>query len=96
MNKAVIDPSPTDWNGPIMQKRIASRYAAERRFKAMGFIAVALSTLFLAFLLFTMLGQGLRLCRWGTQRNSPTAKQHRQGKRAATAKVHGRGADITA
>ena len=60
MNKAVIDPSPTDWNGPIMQKRIASRYAAERRFKAMGFIAVALSTLFLAFLLFTMLGQGLR------------------------------------
>jgi len=60
MNNAVIDPSPTDWNGPIMQKRIASRYAAERRFKAMGFIAVALSTLFLAFLLFTMLGQGLR------------------------------------
>ena len=60
MNKAVIDPSPTDWNGQIMQKRIASRYAAERRFKAMGFFAVALSTLFLAFLLFTMLGQGLR------------------------------------
>ncbi|MEY3623836.1 MAG: hypothetical protein RLZZ407_1395, partial [Pseudomonadota bacterium] len=60
MNKAVIDPSPTDWNGHIMQKRIASRYAAERRFKAMGFMAVALSTLFLAFLLFTMLGQGLR------------------------------------
>ena len=60
MNNAVIDPSPTDWNGQIMQKRIASRYAAERRFKAMGFFAVALSTLFLAFLLFTMLGQGLR------------------------------------
>ena len=60
MNKAVVDLSPTDWNGHIMQKRIASRYAAERRFKAMGFMAVALSTLFLAFLLFTMLGQGLR------------------------------------
>ena len=43
-----------------MQKRIARRYAAERRFKAMGFVAVALSTLFLAFLLFTMMGQGLR------------------------------------
>ena len=60
MNKAVVDLSPTDWNGHIMQKRIASRYAAERRFKALGFMAVALSTLFLAFLLFTMLGQGLR------------------------------------
>ena len=60
MNNAVPDAKPTDWNGQIMQKRIASRYAAERRFKAMGFMAVALSTLFLAFLLFTMLGQGLR------------------------------------
>ena len=56
MNKA----APTDWNGSSMQKRIARRYAAERRFKAMGFIAVALSTLFLVFLLVTMLGQGLR------------------------------------
>ena len=56
----VIEPVPTDWNGQIMQKRIAKRYAQERRFKAMGFVAVALSTLFLAFLLFTMLGQGLR------------------------------------
>jgi phosphate transport system permease protein len=55
-----VDPTPTDWNGPVMQKRIARRYAAERRFKSMGFFAVALSTLFLAFLLFTMLGQGLR------------------------------------
>ncbi|WP_296197601.1 phosphate ABC transporter permease PstA [Sphingorhabdus sp.] len=56
----MMDPTPTDWNGQIMQKRIARRYAAERRFKAMGFLAVALSTVFLAFLLFTMLGQGLR------------------------------------
>jgi phosphate transport system permease protein len=60
MSEAMMDPTPTDWNGQIMQKRIARRYAAERRFKAMGFLAVALSTVFLAFLLFTMLGQGLR------------------------------------
>ncbi|WP_295498585.1 phosphate ABC transporter permease PstA [Sphingorhabdus sp. EL138] len=60
MSNAIMNPTPTDWNGQIMQKRIARRYAAERRFKAMGFLAVALSTLFLAFLLFTMLGQGLR------------------------------------
>ena len=59
MSNAMMDPTPTDWNGQIMQKRIARRYAAERRFKAMGFLAVSLSTLFLAFLLFTMLGQGL-------------------------------------
>jgi phosphate transport system permease protein len=60
MSNAIMDPTPTDWNGQIMQKRIARRYGAERRFKAMGFVAVALSTLFLAFLLFTMMGQGLR------------------------------------
>jgi phosphate transport system permease protein len=60
MSEAIMDPTPTDWNGKIMQKRIARRYAAERRFKVMGFLAVTLSTLFLAFLLFTMLGQGLR------------------------------------
>ena len=60
MSEAMMDPTPTDWNGQMMQKRIARRYAAERRFKAMGFLAVALSTVFLGFLLFTMLGQGLR------------------------------------
>jgi len=60
MNNVVIAPTPTDWNGDVMRRRIARRYAAERRFKAMGFFSVALSTLFLAFLLFTMLGQGLR------------------------------------
>lgn len=60
MNNEVIAPTPTDWNGNLMQKRIARRYASERRFKAMGFFSVALSTMFLAFLLFTMLGQGLR------------------------------------
>jgi phosphate transport system permease protein len=59
MSSTVPDRIPTDWNGTVMQKRIARRYAAERRFKAMGFIAVALSTLFLAFLLLTLLAQGL-------------------------------------
>ena len=60
MSSPPIDRMTTDWNGSVMQKRIARRYAAERRFKAMGFMAVALSTVFLAFLLFTMLGQGVR------------------------------------
>lgn len=55
-----IDRTPTDWNGTVMQRRIARRYGAERRFKALGLFAVVLSTLFLAFLLFTMLGNGVK------------------------------------
>ncbi|MBJ7254225.1 MAG: phosphate ABC transporter permease PstA [Sphingomonadaceae bacterium] len=55
-----MNATPTAWNGQIMQKRIARRYRAERRFKAMGFLAVALSIVFLGFLLSDMLGQGLR------------------------------------
>jgi phosphate transport system permease protein len=51
---------PTDWGGEEMQRRIARRYGAERRFRRIGFAAVALSGLFLAFLLVTMIGNGLR------------------------------------
>ena len=54
------DTAPTDWKGAAMQKRIASRYAAERRFKWLGLGAVLLSGAFLAFLLFVMVGNGLR------------------------------------
>ncbi|MBE1525652.1 phosphate transport system permease protein [Sphingopyxis sp. OAS728] len=43
-----------------MQKRIAGRYAAERRFKLLGLGAVLLSGAFLAFLLFVMVGNGAR------------------------------------
>ncbi|TZG28748.1 phosphate ABC transporter permease PstA [Sphingomonas montanisoli] len=49
---------PTDWKGKVMQRRIANRYAAERRFHAMGLGAVLLSVGFLAFLLVTMIGNG--------------------------------------
>ncbi len=52
--------SPTDWKGAAMQKRIAGRYAAERRFKLFGLGAVLLSGAFLAFLLFVMVGNGAR------------------------------------
>jgi phosphate transport system permease protein len=55
-----LDTSPTErWAGDAMKKRVARRYAAERRFKLLGFSAVALSVLFLAFLLFTMASRGL-------------------------------------
>jgi phosphate transport system permease protein len=52
--------NPTDWKSDEMRKRIARRYASERRFKFAGLFAVALSAAFLAFLLFTMMGNGLR------------------------------------
>ncbi|WP_208597810.1 MULTISPECIES: phosphate ABC transporter permease PstA [Pseudomonadota] len=50
----------TDWMGDAMQKRIARRYAAERRFKFLGLAAVATSSLFLAFLLVVMIGNGAK------------------------------------
>ena len=39
------------WTGDEMQRRVAKRYAAERRFRLLGLTAVALSVAFLAFLL---------------------------------------------
>tara|TARA_R110000787_G_scaffold31133_3_gene82828 strand:+ start:188 stop:1468 length:1281 start_codon:yes stop_codon:yes gene_type:complete len=50
---------PTDWQGTAMQKRIAGRYASERRFRLLGLGAIVLSAGFLAFLLLSMLGNGL-------------------------------------
>ena len=64
MNSPAIAPETsvrsTDWKGEAMQKRIAKRYAAERRFKYMGLAAVIISSVFLAFLLFTMVGNGAK------------------------------------
>lgn len=63
MNRTAIspvDPTPTDWNSAEMQKRIKKRYAAERRFQAIGLGAVVLSASFLLFLLIVMMGNGFR------------------------------------
>jgi len=54
-----VDPTPTDWSDAAMQRRIRKRYAAERRFKLVGLGAVLLSAGFLAFLLVTMMANGL-------------------------------------
>ncbi|HEV7658547.1 MAG TPA: phosphate ABC transporter permease PstA [Allosphingosinicella sp.] len=54
-----VDPTPTDWRDPAMQKRIQRRYAAERRFRLIGLGAVLLSAGFLAFLLVSMAMNGL-------------------------------------
>ncbi len=50
---------PTDWKGQVMQKRIARRYASERRFRLLGLASIILSAGFLAFLLISMLGNGI-------------------------------------
>jgi phosphate transport system permease protein len=52
--------APTDWNADAMQQRIRRRYAAERRFRWLGLGAILLSAAFLAFLLISMLGNGIR------------------------------------
>ena len=49
----------SSWSSPQASARLAKRYAAERRFKAMGFIAILISLGFLAFLLITMLANGV-------------------------------------
>jgi len=47
-----------------MAKRLARRYAAERRFRLMGVTAIGVSLAFLAFLLFTMLKNGMGGIDW--------------------------------
>jgi phosphate transport system permease protein len=53
-----------DWQSGPGTKRLAARYASERRFKALGFAAVIISMSFLFFLLFTMLTKGIGGIDW--------------------------------
>src|SRR5687767_246941 len=59
MSDSRIDPTPTDWGDAAMRRRLARRYAAERRFRLLGLAAVATSVGFLAFLLINMIGNGI-------------------------------------
>ena len=51
--------SPSRHSSPAVEARIRKRYAAERRFRLLGFGAVAFSALVLAFLLVTMTSAGV-------------------------------------
>ena len=51
--------APTRWTDKEMHKRVRRRYASEQRFRALGFAAVSISVLFLAFLLYSMGAKGL-------------------------------------
>ena len=59
MSNAAATAAMSRWTGDAMQKRVASRYAAERRFRFFGLAAVSLSVAFLAFLLINMAWKGL-------------------------------------
>jgi phosphate transport system permease protein len=60
MSSGVATRTPTDWKSDAMRKRIARRYGAERRFRLLGAGAILLSAGFLAFLLISMVGNGIR------------------------------------
>ena len=55
----MTDAAVNRWTGDAMKSRVRKRYAAERRFRTLGFAAVALSVAFLAFLLITMASRGI-------------------------------------
>lgn len=61
MNSAAdpIARAPTDWKSATMQRRLRRRYRAEWLFRLLGLGAVVGSAAFLAFLLFTVLGNGI-------------------------------------
>ncbi len=50
----------SNWDSPAAVVRLNKRYASERRFKFMGLFAICLSMLFLMFLLFTMMKNGIQ------------------------------------
>ena len=73
------NPYASTWNSPEMAKRLQRRYAAERRFKAIGAGAVALSLSFLAFLLFIMLRDGLGGIDWSFLTSSDSTEADTAG-----------------
>ena len=51
--------APSRWDDAAMQNRIRRRYVSERLFRFTGLMAISLSVLFLAFLLYSMASRGL-------------------------------------
>jgi phosphate transport system permease protein len=56
--------APAKWTSPERKAQLTGRYRAERRFRAAGLAAVSISALFLAYLLVTMLWNGLGGIDW--------------------------------
>ena len=84
--------APTDWRAIDMQRRTRRRYAAERRFRLFGLGAVVMSAGFLAFLLITMLANGLQ---GFTQTEIALSIDFpRAGLKLDPARLQGQGADL--
>jgi phosphate transport system permease protein len=70
---------PSLWHSPEMKTRLAKRYASERRFKYVGFAAVSLSVAFLAFLLVTMMINGVGGIDWSFLINADSTEASTAG-----------------
>jgi len=68
-----------NWQSPDAEKRLAKRYAAERRFKLLGLSAVGLSMAFLVFLIGTMLIGGLGGIDWAFLSGSDSTEPETAG-----------------
>ncbi|MBB5279890.1 phosphate ABC transporter permease PstA [Pacificimonas flava] len=55
-----IGRGPTAWHSEAMRRRVRRRYARERRFRALGLLALTIAAGFLAFLLITIVSDGWR------------------------------------
>ena len=70
---------PSTWTSPERSKQLAKRYATERRFKALGLFAICLSLSFLAFLLFTMIKNGVAGIDWSFLTGSDSTEASNAG-----------------
>lgn len=68
-----------NWQSPDAEKRLAKRYAAERRFKLLGLSSVGLSMAFLVFLIGTMLIGGLGGIDWAFLSGSDSTEPETAG-----------------
>ena len=71
------------WQSPEMVRRLARRHASERRFRALGVVAIVVSLSFLAFLLITMMMNGLAGLDWSFLTNSDSTDPQAAGVRGA-------------
>ncbi len=67
------------WQSDEMNQRLKKRYAAERRFKALGLLAILVSLAFLAFLLVTMIANGIGGIDWDFITSSDATEPDRAG-----------------
>ena len=71
------------WQSPEMVRRLARRHASERRFRALGVVAIVVSLSVLAFLLITMMMNGFAGLDWSFLTSSDSTDPQAAGVRGA-------------